>query len=58
MTQDLSITTFRYLPRDLRTNMHEAHVERHLTARADVEALPEIVARVGRKVDAELRTTS
>jgi glutamate/tyrosine decarboxylase-like PLP-dependent enzyme len=96
MTQDLSITTFRYVPRDLRTNMHEAHVERHLdalnralldrlqrggevfvsnaviagryalracivnfhTARADVEALPEIVARVGRKVDAELRTTS
>jgi aromatic-L-amino-acid/L-tryptophan decarboxylase len=96
MTQDLSITTFRYVPRDLRTNMHEAHVERHLdalnralldrlqrggeafvsnaviggryalracivnfhTARADVEALPEIVARTGRKVDAELRTTS
>jgi aromatic-L-amino-acid/L-tryptophan decarboxylase len=96
MTQDLSITTFRYIPRDLRTNMQEAHVERHLdalnrvlldrlqrggevfvsnaviagryalracivnfhTARADVEALPEIVARVGRKVDAELRTTS
>ena len=92
-TQDLSITTFRYVPRDLRTKLGEEPVERHLdalnrelldrlqrggeafvsnavvggryvlracivnfhTARADVEAVPEIVARVGRTVDAELR---
>ena len=95
MTQDLSITTFRYVPRDLRTNVGEAPVERHLdalnrelldrlqrggeafvsnavvggryvlracivnfhTTRADVEAVPEIVARIGRAVDAELRPT-
>jgi glutamate/tyrosine decarboxylase-like PLP-dependent enzyme len=92
-TQDLSITTFRYVPRDLRPRMGDEAVERHLdrlnrelldrlqregeafvsnavvgdryvlracivnfhTALADVEALPEIVARMGRKVDAELR---
>ena len=94
-TQDLSITTFRYVPRDLRTKLGEEPVERHLdrlnrelldrlqrggeafvsnaivggryvlracivnfhTALADVEAVPEIVARVGRRVDAELRPT-
>jgi aromatic-L-amino-acid decarboxylase len=94
-TQDLSITTFRYVPRDLRTKLGEELVERHLdrlnrelldrlqrggeafvsnaivggrymlracivnfhTAQADVEAVPEIVARVGRTVDAELRPT-
>ncbi len=94
-TQDLSITTFRYVPRDLRPNLGEASVERHLdalnrelldrlqrggeafvshavlggryvlracivnfhTARADVEALPEIVVRIGRTVDAALRPT-
>ncbi|MGE5244153.1 MAG: pyridoxal phosphate-dependent decarboxylase family protein [Betaproteobacteria bacterium] len=93
-TQDLSITTFRYVPRDLRTNVGEPSVERHLdalnrelldrlqrggeafvsnavvggryvlracivnfhTARADVEAVPDIVARIGRAVDAELRS--
>ena len=92
-TQDLSIATFRYVPRDLRSNVGEPSVERHLdalnrelldrlqrggeafvsnaivggryvlracivnfhTARADVEAVPEIVARIGRTVDAELR---
>ena len=92
-TQDLSIATFRYVPRDLRTRLGEEPVERHLdalnrelldrlqrggdvfvsnavvggryvlracivnfhTARADVEAVPEIVARMGRTVDAELR---
>jgi glutamate/tyrosine decarboxylase-like PLP-dependent enzyme len=92
-TQDLSITTFRFIPRDLRTSVGEEPVERHLdalnrelldrlqrggeafvsnaivggcyvlracivnfhTAQADVEALPEIVARIGRTVDAELR---
>ena len=92
-TQDLSITTFRYVPRDLRPAVGEEPVEAHLnalnrelldrlqrggevfvsiaviadryllracivnfhTARADVEALPEIVARIGRTVDAELR---
>jgi aromatic-L-amino-acid/L-tryptophan decarboxylase len=94
-TQDLSITTFRFVPRDLRTALGEEPVERHLealnrelldrlqrggetfvsnavvggryllracivnfhTARADVEAVPEIAARVGRLVDAELRTS-
>ena len=93
VTQDLSITTFRYIPYDLRERAGEEPVERHLdalnrelldrlqrggevfvsnavvsgryllracivnfhTSRADVEALPEIVARVGKTVDAELR---
>jgi aromatic-L-amino-acid decarboxylase len=93
MTQDLSITTFRYVPRDLRAKLGEEPVERHLdrlnrrlldrlqrggqafvsnavvggryvlracivnfhTALADVEAVPEIVARMGRILDAELR---
>jgi aromatic-L-amino-acid decarboxylase len=97
VTQELSITTFRYVPRDLRDRVGEAaidpRIERHLDAlnralvdrlqrggeafvsnavvggryllracivnfhtdRADVEALPEIVARLGRIVDAELR---
>jgi aromatic-L-amino-acid/L-tryptophan decarboxylase len=92
-TQDLSITTFRYVPRDLRPNLGDEGVERHLdalnrelldrlqrggeaflsnaivggryvlracivnfhTTRADVEAVPEIVVRIGRTVDAELR---
>ena len=92
-TQALSITTFRYVPRDLRARAGEPAVEQHLdalnrelldrlqrggeafvsnaivggryvlracivnfhTGRADVEALPEIVARIGRAVDAELR---
>jgi aromatic-L-amino-acid decarboxylase len=94
-TQDLSITTFRYVPKDLRAGVGGQAVEHHLdalnrelldrlqrggevfvsnavvggryvlracivnfhTARADVEAVPEIVARVGRSVDAELRPT-
>jgi aromatic-L-amino-acid decarboxylase len=93
VTQDLSIATFRYVPRDLRANVGDEKVELHLealnrelvdrlqrggetfvsnavvggryvlracivnfhTAQADVEAVPEIVARVGRRVDAELR---
>ncbi len=97
VTQELSITTFRYVPRDLRDRVGGAvvdpQVEQHLDAlnralvdrlqrggeafvsnavvrgryllracivnfhtdRADVEALPEIVARLGRIVDAELR---
>jgi len=92
-TQDLSITTFRYVPRDLRTHVGEEAVERHLdalnrelldrlqrggeafvsnavvggryvlracivnfhTERADVEAVLEIAARIGRTVDAGLR---
>ncbi len=96
VTQDLSITTFRYVPRDLRPQVGEGPVERHLealnrelldrlqlggeafvsnavvggryvlracivnfhTSRADVEALPEIVARIGRTVDSELRPAS
>jgi glutamate/tyrosine decarboxylase-like PLP-dependent enzyme len=88
MTQDLSITTFRYVPRDLPASLQGEERERHLDALnrelldrlqrggavfvsnavirgryalracivnfhtdlADVEALPEIVARVGRDV--------
>ena len=95
MTQDLSITTFRYVPaRSASAASASRTVERHLdalnrelldrlqrggeafvsnavvggryvlracivnfhTARADVEAVPEIVARIGRAVDAELRS--
>ena len=96
MTQDLSITTFRYVPRDLRTQVPEDAVERYLdtlnralldrlqrggevfvsnaviggryvlracivnfhTDLEDVEAVPEIVARVATQVDAELRPTA
>jgi glutamate/tyrosine decarboxylase-like PLP-dependent enzyme len=92
-TLALSISTFRYVPRDLRERLGEEHVERYLdtlnqellervqlsgeafvsnavirdryvlracivnfnTTLADVEALPEIVARIGRDTDAELR---
>ena len=95
-TQDLSITTFRYVPRDLRTAIGDPAVEPHLdalnrelldrlqrggeafvsnalvggryvlracivnfhTTRVDVEAVPEIVARLGRAIDAGLRPTS
>ncbi len=94
-TQELSITTFRYVPGDLRGKVGDEATERHLDAvnrelldrlqrggeafvsnaiiagryllracivnfhtdRADVEAVPEIVARIGRIVDAELRPT-
>jgi glutamate/tyrosine decarboxylase-like PLP-dependent enzyme len=93
-TQDLSITTFRYVPLDLRTQVGSAEAERHLDAlnrelldrlqrggevflsnavindryllracivnfhtdRSDVEAVPAIVARLGRAIDAELRS--
>jgi glutamate/tyrosine decarboxylase-like PLP-dependent enzyme len=93
-TQDLSITTFRYVPLDLRTRVGTADAERHLDAlnralldrlqrggevflsnavisgryllracivnfhtdRSDVEAVPAIVARLGRAIDAELRS--
>jgi glutamate/tyrosine decarboxylase-like PLP-dependent enzyme len=96
ITQDLSITTFRYVPQDLPANYGREALERHLDAlnrelldrlqrggevfvsnaivggryalRAcivnfhtdlvDVEALPEIVARIGRRVDADLRPTA
>jgi glutamate/tyrosine decarboxylase-like PLP-dependent enzyme len=96
VTQALSITTFRYIPSDLREHIGEDITERHLdavnrelldrlqrggeafvsnavingryvlracivnfhTARADVEAIPEIVVRLGRAVDAELRGAS
>jgi len=95
ITQALSITTFRYVPRDLRMHVGEEAIESHLDAlnrelvdrlqrggetfvsnavvsgryvlracivnfhtdRADVEAVPEIVARVGQIVDAEQRLT-
>ena len=93
LTQSLSITTFRYVPPDLRGRIGEAEVERHLdalnrelldrlqrggelfvsnaviagryalracivnfhTTAADVRAVPAIVVRVGRAVDADLR---
>lgn len=92
-TQALSITTFRFVPQDLRARAGDDQVERHLdavnrelldrlqrggevfvsnavvsgryvlracivnfhTTLADVKAVPDIVARVGRTVDAELR---
>jgi len=95
VTQNLSITTFRYVPRDLGLRLGDPQVERYLdevnrelldqvqrggeafvsnavvgghyllracivnfhTNQADVEAVSEIVARVGRAVDAELRGT-
>jgi aromatic-L-amino-acid decarboxylase len=93
MTQELSITTFRYVPSNLRARLRESEVELHLdalnrelvdrlqrggetfisnavlgghyvlracivnfhTTQTDVEAVPDIVARIGREVDAELR---
>jgi aromatic-L-amino-acid/L-tryptophan decarboxylase len=93
MTQELSITTFRYVPRNLRAKLGDSAVELHLdalnrelvdrlqrggetfvsnavvdghyvvracivnfhTTRTDVEAVPDIVARIGREVEAELR---
>lgn len=96
ITQELSITTFRYVPPDLQTKVGEAEAERRLdalnrelvdrlqrggetfvsnalvggryllracvvnfhTAQPDVEALPEIVARIGREVAAEMRSTT
>jgi aromatic-L-amino-acid/L-tryptophan decarboxylase len=96
VTQSLSITTFRYVPEDLRATVGDAATERHLdalnrqvldrlqrdgdvfvsnavvggryvlracivnfhTTRTDVEAVPELVARVGRRLDAALRDSS
>ena len=93
MTQELSITTFRYVPGSLREKLRESDVELHLdalnrelvdrlqrggetflsnavvgghyvlracivnfhTTQTDVEAVPDIVARIGREVDAQLR---
>jgi aromatic-L-amino-acid/L-tryptophan decarboxylase len=93
VTQDLSITTFRYIPPDLRARLDDqataAYIDRlnrelldriqrggeafisnaviagryvlracivnFHTDRADVEALPEIVARVGQSLDLQLR---
>jgi glutamate/tyrosine decarboxylase-like PLP-dependent enzyme len=95
VTQSLSITTFRFIPLDVRPQAGKPDTERYLdalnrelldrlqrggeafvsnaviagryvlracivnfhTTQADVEALPEIVARVGRAVDAQLRAT-
>ena len=92
-TQDLSITTFRYVPPDLRSDLDTERVEAYLTqlnkelltriqnsgeayvsnavidgkfvlracitnfrtSLADIEALPEIVARIGGDVDTALR---
>ena len=91
ISQSLSITTFRYVPADLRTRIGHPEAEQELdalnrqvldrlqrggeafvsnavlagryalracivnvhTTQADVEALPEIVARVGRAVERE-----
>jgi glutamate/tyrosine decarboxylase-like PLP-dependent enzyme len=96
VTQDLSITTFRYVPRDLRSKLGDPAAEAHLntlnqtlldrlqrggevfvsnavvdrryllracivnfhTDHGDIEALVEIVLRVGREVDAEIRSTT
>ena len=93
MTQELSITTFRYVPEDLQPSAGDTAVEVQLDAlnrqlldriqqegeafisnaviggryalracvvnfhatRTDVEALPEIVARLGRRLDTERR---
>jgi glutamate/tyrosine decarboxylase-like PLP-dependent enzyme len=93
VTLSLSISTFRYVPPDLRPDVGRADVEEHLdalnaalleriqrsgeafvsnavirgryvlracivnfnTAPADVDALPDIVARLGRETDASLR---
>ena len=93
VTQSLSITTFRFVPREVRAEPGSAETERYLdalnrelldrlqrggeafvsnavvggryvlracivnfhTSRADVEALPGIVARVGRKAHEQLR---
>lgn len=92
-TQSLSITTFRYVPGDLKSSVGETKTEEYLnklnealleeiesrgeiflspavlhdryhlrmcivnfrTTLADVEAMPDIVARTGREVDARLR---
>ena len=96
MTQELSITTFRYVPSNLRARLRESDVELHLdalnrelvdrlqrggetfisnavvgghyvlracivnfhTTQTDVEAVPDIVARIGRELDGELRPTN
>ena len=95
VTQGLSITTFRFVPADVRAEAGTPETERYLdalnrelldrlqrggeafvsnavvggryvlracivnfhTSRADVEAMPEIVARVGRQVHEQLRAT-
>jgi glutamate/tyrosine decarboxylase-like PLP-dependent enzyme len=95
VTQSLSITTFRFVPADLRTAIDRAAVRDYLNAlntalleriqasgelfvsnavidgqyvlRAcivnfhtdahDIDAIPDIVVRLGRSVDAELRPT-
>jgi glutamate/tyrosine decarboxylase-like PLP-dependent enzyme len=94
LTQALSITTFRYVPADLRRTIGQEATEADLdalnrrlldrlqrggelfvsnaviggryvlracivnfhTQAADVEAVPEIVARVGRGIDGEMRS--
>jgi glutamate/tyrosine decarboxylase-like PLP-dependent enzyme len=96
MTEELSITTFRYVPHDLRGRLGQAEVELHLdmlnrelldrlqrggetfisnavvggryllracivnfhTTHADVEAVPSIVVRIGRELNAELRAAN
>jgi len=96
VTQELSITTFRYVPRDLRMKLGDASAETHLnqlnqtlldrvqregeafvsnavvggryllracivnfhTDRGDIDAMLETVLRLGRQVDAELRSTT
>jgi aromatic-L-amino-acid decarboxylase len=94
VSQNLSITTFRYVPRDLRSQLTDAAVEAHLNAlnqtvldrvqrggeafvsnavvngsyllracivnfhtdQEDIDALIKIVLRLGREVDAEIRS--
>jgi glutamate/tyrosine decarboxylase-like PLP-dependent enzyme len=93
LTQDLSITTFRFVPIDLRNRLGNDETERHLdalnrelldrlqrggeifvsnaivngryalracivnfrTGREDIEAVPDVVVRVGREVDRQRR---
>src|SRR5262245_25370190 len=95
-TQSLSISTFRYVPRDLRSSVGSPATEEHLnrlnqdlltaieksgeaflsnavvggafllracivnfhTSEDDIDALPDLIARLGRNVDAGLRATA
>jgi glutamate/tyrosine decarboxylase-like PLP-dependent enzyme len=95
LTQSLSITTFRYVPSDLRASMDDPHIAEYLntlnsdllsrieksgdaflsnaivngtfalracivnfrTTEADIDALPEMIAALGRTADAALRAS-
>ena len=62
VTQDLSITTFRFVPSTLAGDssstqeyLLRACIVNFRTSLADVQALPGIVTRLGRQVDLEMR---